>query len=136
MQSTPYLSFNGNCREALDMYQRVLGATVDAVMNFGDTPAAEHVGPDWADKVMHSAFRIGDSVVMASDSPHGMYQTPQGFMLTLSIEDPAEADRVYAALVDGGQETMPIQETFWALRFGMCTDKFGTPWAVNCEKHA
>jgi PhnB protein len=83
---------------------------------------------------MHACLKVGDSMLMASDFAPGEAQTPQGFAVSIHIEDPEEADRVFAALSEGADVRMPIQETFWALRFGMLTDRFGTPWMINCQK--
>ena len=90
--------------------------------------------PELLNKIMHARMSIGDQVVMASDSPADRFNKPQGFDLNLSVEKPEEADRIFKALSEGAQITMPIAETFWAQRFGVLVDKFGTPWMVNCEK--
>jgi PhnB protein len=127
------LLFDHNCREALEMYQRILGATVDIITTFSESPVSAHLGPEWSDKVMHSAIRVGGSLLMAADSPYG-YETPRGFMIALSIAEPPEAERAFAMLADGGQMAMPMQETPSMARFGMCTDRFGVPWMVSCEK--
>jgi PhnB protein len=104
-------------------------------MAYGGSPMAEHVPAEWRDKVMHASVSIGGQMVlMGSDAPPDRYKAPQGITVSLGIAEPAEADRVFAALAEGGTVTMPIQETFWALRFGMLTDQFGIPWMVNCGK--
>ena len=99
----------------------------------GGSPAAEFAPPDWQNKILHARMTVGGDVLMASDAPPGHYCKPQGSSLSLHITDTAEAERVFAALAEGGTMTMPIQKTFWARLFGMCTDRFGTPWMVNCE---
>lgn len=133
MRVTPYLSFRTECRQAFELYASVLGGKVD-LFTFGGSPAAEHVGPDMQDLVMHATLDMGDALIMGSDSPAEMYQRPQGTHVSLHPTDPAEAERIYAALSEGGQITMPLQETFWAARFGMFTDRFGTPWMINCDR--
>ena len=134
MQLNPYLIFNGNCEEALQFYERVLGAKVDCLLRHEATPAEQNIPHEWRKKVMHARFTINGQPVMASDCPPQHYQPPQGFSVTLGIEDPAEADRVFAALAEQGNVRMPIAETFWARRFGMLVDRFGIPWMVNCAK--
>jgi PhnB protein len=135
MQVTPYLSFDGRCAAALQFYERALGARTEYQTTFGGSPMAEHVPPEWRDKIMHASLSIGGQMVlMGSDAPPDRYKAPQGITVSLGIAEPAEADRVFAALAEGGTITMPIQETFWALRFGMLTDQFGIPWMINCGK--
>lgn len=139
MHMNPYLSFDGTCEEAFGHYAKVLGGSVEAMMRYADAPAGEGPGegcaPDLSpEKIMHARLRLGDRVLMASDSPPGMYRKPQGISVSLNLEDPKEAERIYAALSEGGQVMMALQETFWAQRFGMFTDRFGTPWMVNCGK--
>jgi PhnB protein len=133
MQVEPYLTFNGRCREAIEFYEKALGAKVEAVMAFKDAPEATPPGmlaPGWDDKVMHSAFRIGESVVMASDGMGPGAADFKGIALTLNADSDAEADRLFNALADGGQVQMPMNKTFFASRFGMVADRFGVSWMV------
>jgi PhnB protein len=88
--------------------------------------------PDWRNKIMHATLRVGENLLYGADSPPDHYRTPQGFAVALETSDPAEADRIFNALADGAAIQMPMQETFWAKRFGMLTDRFGTPWTINC----
>ena len=134
MQMNPYLTFNGQCRAAFAFYEKVLGAKIIAMMTYGDTPAAKDSPPAMRDKVVHARMTVDGQVVMASDAPADRYEPAKGFSVTLGIQEPAEAERVFHALAEGGTVSMPIQETFWAKRFGMLTDRFGIPWMVNCEK--
>lgn len=133
MQVNPYLLYNGNCEEAFNYYVRALGGKVDMMARYQGSPAADHVPPEWASKVMHAQLSIDGEVLMAADAPPGAAKPPAGFAVSLQVEDPAKADRVFAALADGGEITMPIDKTFWARRFGMCVDRFGIPWMINCE---
>jgi PhnB protein len=133
MQISPYLNFPGRCEEALQFYATRLGGTVDAVMTFAGSPMEGHVPAEWRDKVLHASLKVGDMVLMASDAPPDRYEKPQGFSVSLGIAEPAEAERVFHALAEGGAVQMPIQQTFWAKRFGMLVDKFGIPWMINCE---
>jgi len=135
MQVQPYLFFDGRCEEAIEFYRTALGAEVLMLMRFKDAPAGGPgegcAGPMPAgDKVMHSALRIGETTVMASDGRCEGKPNFQGFSLSLSPRDEAEADRLFAAIAEGGQVQMPLTTTFFASRFGMVADKFGVSWMI------
>jgi PhnB protein len=134
MRMNPYLTFSGQCEEAFTFYAKVLDGKIIAMMPHEGTPAADHVPPEWRNKIIHARMTFGDNVLMASDAPPDRFEKTQGCSVSLNIDDPAEADRVFAALAANGTVRMPIGETFWALRFGMLVDRFGTPWMINCEK--
>ena len=134
MQLNAYLNFKGQTEEAFRLYERVLGATIEFALLEDGTSADLSTKAPWGKKVLHGRIDIGGQTVMASDCPPDRYSTPQGFAVNLGFNEPAEAERVFAALSEGGQVQMPVQETFWAQRFGMAADKFGTPWMINCEK--
>ena len=134
MQLNPYLMFNGQCEAAFKYYANVLNGKIEAMLPHEGSPAAEHVPPEWRKKIMHARLSVGDQVLMASDAPPGHQAPMNGFSVSLNVDDPAEAERVFHALAENGTVRMPIQETFWAVRFGMLTDRFGTPWMINCEK--
>ena len=136
MQWNPYLGFNGNCQEAFKYYERVLGGKIVMMMTHADMPAEAQgqTPPGWKNKIMHARLVVGDQVLMGSDAPPDHFETTQGMSVALQIDDPNEAERIFAALADNGTVRMPIQPTFWATRFGMLTDRFGIPWMVNCEK--
>ena len=135
MQLTPYLQFeNGMCRAALAHYGKVLGGKVTGQMTFGEAPEGAPVGPDWNDKVMHALFEAEGLTLFACDSPPEYQKAPAGIALTLSVDTPQEAERIFAALGEGGSITMEMSETFWAQRFGMLTDRYGMPWMVSCNK--
>jgi PhnB protein len=134
MKVNAYLSFEGRCDEAIEFYKSALGAQVDAVMRYKDQPMPPGMIPEnWQDKVMHSSFRIGDAVVMASDGTGPGQATFKGVSLTLIVDSDADADKYFAALSDGGTVQMPIEKTFFASRFGMVADRFGVPWMVITE---
>ena len=133
MQINPYLNFNGNCEAAFNLYERVLGGKIVFKMTHGESPMAASVGPDWQNKIMHASLAIGDRIIQGSDLPPQHYSKPGGYRVAIDTKDPAEAERVFSALSEGGSVQMPLQETFWAPRFGMFTDQFGTPWMINCE---
>ena len=133
MTLNTYLTFSGQAEEAFKFYAQCLKGQIVAMFKHADTPAAAQVPPNWQDKVMHAALKAGDSVLMGSDCPPDHFKAPQGFSVSLQVEDPAEAERIFAALSEGGKIGMPIQQTFWAVRFGMTVDRFGIPWMINCE---
>jgi PhnB protein len=133
MQVQPYLYFEGRCEEAIEFYRRALGAEVEMIMRFKDSPEPHEPGmipPGAGDKVMHAAFRIGDTTVLASDGRCQGRPIFQGISLSLTVPNEGEADRLYASLADGGQVQMPLTKTFFSSRFGMVTDRFGVPWMV------
>ena len=132
MQVNPYLTFNGNCAEALKFYQKVLGAQIEASFPFGEGPPEMKVPAEWKDKIMHAKITIDGEIIMASDAPPGHFQQPQGFSVSLQVEDAADAERRFKALSEGGTVTMPFAKTFFSKGFGMCVDQFGIPWMVNC----
>lgn len=134
MKMTPYLSFNGNCREAFRFYEKILRGKIAFMQTYGDAPPTEKMSPESRDKVMHVRLTVGDFVLMGSDAPPQYFSKPQGFSISLNTDDVAEAERLFNALADNGEVKMPLQETFWAKRFGMVIDQFGIPWMVNCEK--
>ena len=134
MKLNPYLSFNGDCEAALKFYEKCLGGKIVIAMKYGESPMANQLPPEWGNKIIHATFALSDQTIGAADSFPGQYQKPQGFSITLNIDTPAEADRIFAMLSEKGAVQMPVQETFWALRFGMFVDRFGTPWMINCGK--
>ena len=136
MQLNPYLTFNGQCEAAFKFYEQCLGGKIVAMMPHAGTPAEEHVPAEWRNKIIHARLIVGDDVLMGSDAPPDRYEASKGFSVTLGVDNPAEAERVFNALAEKGTVQMPIQETFWAVRFGMLVDRFGIPWMINCEKAA
>lgn len=136
MQVNPYLNFNGNCAEAFRLYERILGGKIEALTTHGDSPIADQVPAHWRERVLHARLAVGDTILMASDSPPEHYTKPAGIYVSLQVEDPAEADRIFYALAERGSVTMPIDKTFWAERFGMLVDRFDIPWMINCDQPA
>jgi PhnB protein len=132
MNVQPYLSFEGRAQEAIDFYKSAIGAEVDAIMHFKDGPPEmqAQMSPDSKDKIMHAAFHIGDTQVMASDGRCTGKASFSGISLTLNAASDAEAEKLFNALAKGGQVGMPMSETFFAHRFGMVSDKFGVGWMV------
>jgi PhnB protein len=134
VQVQPYLSFDGRCDEAIAFYQKALGAEVQMLMRWKDAPDKSMCTPTNADKVMHSQIRIGDTVAMASDGRNTGHPEFKGFSLAISAKDASEVDRMFGALSEGGQITMPLTETFFSPRFGMVADKFGVQWMLLVAK--
>jgi len=129
----PYLFFGGRCEEALEFYRTALGAQVDMLMHYKDSPEPHPPGmlpPGFENKVMHTTFRIGGTTLMASDGCEEGASF-SGFSLSLAVPTEAEANRAFAALANGGQVKMPLTKTFWSPRFGMVTDRFGLGWMVS-----
>jgi PhnB protein len=130
----PYLFFGGRCEEALDFYRTALGAEVQMLTRFKESPEPPPGLPDcFDDKVMHATFRIGQTTLMASDGMCDGNPNFEGFSLSISAADEAEAERVFAALSEGGLVSMPLEKTFWAPKFGMLQDRFGVGWMVSVE---
>ena len=130
MQVQPYLFFDGRCDEAVEFYRKALGAEVTMLMRFKDSPDPGMCPAGAQDKVMHASLRIGDSTVLASDGRCEGRPSFEGFALSLTVADDAAAERLFAALGDGGQVQMPLAKTFFASRFGMVADRFGVSWMV------
>ena len=128
----PYLNFGGNCREAFTRYQEIFGGEL-VLLPMSDMPSDEPLGPDQAGLIMHAALTFDGQILMASDDPTGRFDGVRGMFVNYTVADLAEAERVFEALADGGEVTMALAETFWSPRFGMCVDRFGTPWMVNAE---
>jgi PhnB protein len=133
MPVTPYLFFDGRCEEAIEFYKKTLGAEVETIMRFNESPEPpppDKVPPGSENKVMHSCFRVGGAAVMASDGHCQGKPKFEGFSLTVDAKDEAEADRMFGALAEGGQVQMPLGKTFFAKRFGMVADRFGVGWMI------
>jgi PhnB protein len=132
VKANAYLNFDGNCAEAFRFYEKALGGKELHIMTHGDmNPNAPAEGRD---TVLHVHLMLGETEIMASDAPPSGYTKPQGLHVALNVDSPADADRVFNALAAGGQITMPIDETFFAHRFGMVVDRFGTPWMIVAAK--
>ncbi len=133
VQVNPYLSFKGECEAAFKLYEQCLGAQVGMIFRYAGTPMADQVPADWQDKVMHGTLTFGDQVLMGGDVAPDRYEEPKGFSLSVHLDNPTEADRIFFELSRDGRILMPFEKTFWAERFGMVVDRFGIPWLINCE---
>jgi PhnB protein len=132
VQINPYLNFDGDCREALEFYAKALGGTIEFMQTHADSPMKDQTPPAWRDKILHARLRVGNQVLMASDAPPQHYSPAGAYYISIGVETPEEAERIWAALSEGAKVDMPLQQTFWAKRFAMFKDRFGTPWMINC----
>lgn len=128
MTLNTYVNFRGNCAEAFRFYEKHLGAKIGMMMTHDQSPDQSHYKPEWKDLVLHATISIGGTELMAADVPEA--EPMRSAYLSLRVESDAEAERVFAALSDGGQIFMPIQQTFFATRFGQCRDRFGMNWMI------
>ncbi len=136
MQLNAHVAFNGNCEEAFKFYAQHRGGKIDVLMRYEGTPAMGMTPADWKDKVLHGRIAIGGSILMGADAPPGRYEAPKGVTISLGVPSDGDAERMFGALSEHGAVAMPLQETFFASRFGMLTDKFGVLWMIVHEKTA
>jgi PhnB protein len=128
----PYLFYSGNCEAAFKYYEKVLGGKIEMMLRSEEAPESMPASPGWEKKIMHARMTVGGQVLMASDSPPEHFHKPQGFAVSLTVGDPADAEKKFNALCEGGTVTMPFSKTFFSKGFGMAIDQFGIPWMVNC----
>lgn len=140
MRLNPYLMFNGQCEAAFKFYEQRLGGTIQAMLKFTDAPQSEDqagcgpIPPEFGHHIMHACLLLDGQMLMASDTPPQFpYEGIKGCAVSLNVDSIAEAERIFGALSDNGTVQMPLGRTFWAARFGMCIDRFGVPWMINCE---
>jgi PhnB protein len=133
MRLHAYLNFNGNCREAFDYYAMHLGGRVEMVMTHAEVPGGSPLGPEWGSKIVHARLRIAGTEILGSDVPPERQKPMRSVYLSLTVDGVAEAERVHTALADGGEVIQALSETFWAERFGVVRDRFGTLWMVNAD---
>jgi PhnB protein len=136
MKLNSHLTFNGQCEAAFKFYEQCLDGKIVTMLTHGESPIASQVPSEWRNHVLHASLAIGNETLMGCDAPPERYQKPQGFSVALHVKDPQEAERKFRALAENGTVQMPIQETFWSVRFGMLVDRFGIPWMINCEQAA
>jgi PhnB protein len=130
----PYLLFEDQCEAAFKFYEQCLGGKIEAMITHGNSPIADQVPVERHNLILHARLAVGDEVLMGSDSPPEHYEKPQGFSVSLDIDTPTEAERIFRTLAEKGTVRLPLQQTFWAASFGMLVDQFGIPWMINCEK--
>ena len=134
MKTTVHLTFNGQCEAAFRFYAQCLGGAIATMLTYGDSPMAAQTPVEWRGKILHATLILGDGTLAGGDLFGKDYESAKGFFVLMEVVDPAEAERVFAALSENGTVRMPIQETFWARRFGVLVDQFGTPWEINCGR--
>ncbi len=134
MQINPYLTFNGDCAEAMEFYRELFGGEIIALQKFEDAPSSGISTGIPGDRIMHMQLEVGGRILMASDAPEKMYSKPEGITIQISFDSLAEAERVFSALAEEGTVRMKFEPTFWAAGFGMLTDKWGIPWMMNCDE--
>ena len=130
------LTFNGQCEAAFKFYEQCLGGKIVTMLTYRNSPMAEQVSSEWLDKILHTTLTVDDTVLMGCDTPPEHFQEAKGISVVIGIAEPANAERIFHALAEGGIVQMPIQQTFWAVRFGMLRDRFGIPWMINSEQAA
>jgi PhnB protein len=136
MEITPHLVFGGQCEEAFRFYERVLGGEALTMLSYGDSPMAEQVPLAWRHKIIHATLTLPGAALTGADVLPEQYERPQGFYVLLGIGQPDEAERIFASLAHEGVVRMPLQQTFWSVRFGVVVDRFGVPWEVSCGQSA
>lgn len=135
MQINAYLNFTGQCEEAFQFYEKLLGGKIDGLFRYTGTPMEGHMPPDWGNKIMHITLSVDHNQIMGADSPPGQGGGPaKRFCMSIGLKDPVEAERIFNGLAEGGSIQMPLEKTFWAAKFGMLVDRFGIPWMINCEE--
>lgn len=134
MKFTYQLAFNGDCAEAFEFYQKLFGGKIISKMTWGESPMGKNAPAEWKPKIIHATLIVGETVIGGGDAPPGHYQKPQGTFVGIDEENPEKAEKLYNALAEKGTVVMKLGETFWAKRFGMVYDRFGTPWLINCGK--
>lgn len=133
MRISPHLCFDGQCRQAMQLYQQTLGGTIQTMLTYGETPAASSLDPQWHDRIVHATLLLDDIELTGVDMLPGSYQRPQGFFVTVTVTGAAHAKVVFDALSAGGTIQMPFQQTFWSTGFGVLVDRFGVPWEINTD---
>jgi PhnB protein len=139
MKLNSYLFFNGQCKDAFKFYEQCLGGKITGMMTYRESPdssTSEQIPPEWQNKIMHVGLMVEDQELMGSDNPPGYDEEPQGFSVSINLNDPEKAEQIFNTLAENGVVKMPLQQTFWADRFGMLVDQFGIPWMINCDRAA
>ena len=131
MQLITYLGFGGDCEEAFRYYEKHLGGKIEMLVRYSDGPEPGQFPKEKQNRIMHVRMSIGEAVLMGGDTPQDTFQKPHGFSVNIQVDDIKDGERIFNALAYGGTTMMPFAQTFWAERFGMCIDRFGTPWMVN-----
>ena len=136
MNINPHLNFNGQCKEAFEFYEKVLGGNIVFSMTWGEMPsgAADQFPPETHKLIMHTTLKVDGQTIMGADVRPDRYTQPKGITVSVGVKDKDKAERIFNALSEGGKVTMPFAQTFWSPGFGMCVDRYGIPWMVNTEQ--
>jgi PhnB protein len=128
------VSFGGQCEAAFRFYERCFGGKIVTMLMYANSPMAEKAPQEWLGKIFHATLTVGENVLMGGDVLPEQYEQPKGFQVLVGIDDPVDAERIFQTLAESGTVLMPMQQTFWAVRFGAVVDQFGVPWGINCER--
>jgi PhnB protein len=131
MRISPHLTFDGHCKTAFLAYHRILGGTITTMLTYGESPMASQVESRWHGRIVHASLQLGSMELAGTDVLPQDYQKPQGFLVTLTLEDPARAANIFDLLASGGAVSLPFQRTFWSPGYGVLLDKYGVPWEIN-----
>jgi PhnB protein len=131
MHISPHLTFDGQCRDAFQLYHRILGGTIATMLTYGESPMASQIDSRWHERIVHATLRLGDVELTGTDLlPHD-YRRPEGFFVTLTLESATQAEDIFNALAEDGEVRLPFRPTFWSPGFGVLVDRFGVPWELN-----
>jgi PhnB protein len=133
MRISPHLCFDGQCREAMQLYQRILGGTIETMLTYGESPMAASTDPRWHGRIVHATLLLDEVELTGVDMIPGSYQRPQGFFVTLAVDGVTRARQIFDSLGQSGEIRVPFEETFWSPGFGVLVDRFGIPWEVNAN---
>jgi len=133
MRISAHLCFDGQCREAIELYQKTLGGTIQTMLTYGESPMASSTDPRWHGRIVHATLVLENIELTGVDMIPDAYQRPQGFFVTLTVEGVARAKEIFTALCQGGVIRVPFEKTFWSPGFGVLVDRFGIPWEINTD---
>ncbi len=134
MRISPHLCFDGQCREAILLYQKILGGTIQTMLTYGESPMASSIEPRWHDWIVHATLVVDEVELSGVDMIPGSYRRPQGFFVTLTVDGTARAKGIFESLSQGGVIQVPFEKTFWSPGFGVVVDRFGVPWEINTNE--
>ena len=133
MRLSPHLCFDGQCRDAMQLYQSTLGGKIETMLTYGESPMASSTDPQWHTRIVHATLLLGDVELTGVDMIPGSYQRPQGFFVTLGVDGVDRARQIFEALCQNGTVHVPFEKTFWSPGFGVLVDRFGIPWEINAS---
>ena len=134
MRFSPHMCFDGQCEAAFRLYENLFGGRITTLLSYGESPMAGQVEAADRKRIVHASLEVGEQILLGADLLPGGYARPQGFFVTLNIDELARAQHLFEALADGGEVRLPFRPTFWSAGFGIVVDRFGTPWEINCEQ--